>query len=215
MTDPRPTSPAPVPGTGGPPEPRALIIVDVQNDFTEGSATGVDGGDQVAYAIGAYLSQARERYAFVVTTQDWHIAPRDDHFTKHPVHCVAGSPGAALDPELSRGAGRDIGELVDAQLRKGAYGADYSGFLAMDGSGKALPQLLGEQGIRSVDICGLAEDVCVAATANDAIEAGMDARVLTDLSGATSDEGAMSVERALASRGALVIGSAQAWPTSR
>src|SRR5580658_8031729 len=99
--------------------PRALIIVDVQNDFTEGGTTGLDGGDDVAYRIGAYLREARSRYALVVTTQDWHISLQDDHFTKHPVHCMAGSPGAELDPELSRGAGRPITELVDAQLRKG------------------------------------------------------------------------------------------------
>ncbi len=77
---------------------RALIIVDVQNDFTEGGALEVAGGDETAYQIGAYLARTRPRYALVVTTQDWHIEPSDDHFVEYPAHCLAGSPGAAARP---------------------------------------------------------------------------------------------------------------------
>ena len=98
---------------------------------------------------------------FVVTTQDWHIDPKDDHFTKYPAHCVAESPGAELDRELSRGAGREISELIDVQVHKGQYAGDLSGFRGVDESGRPLGKVLGERGIQAVDVCGLAEDVCV------------------------------------------------------
>jgi nicotinamidase/pyrazinamidase len=191
---------------------RALIIVDVQNDFTEGGALEVEGGDEAAYRIGAYLARTRHNYALVVTTQDWHIEPRDDHFTTYPPHCVAESPGAQLDPELSRGAGRQITGLVDAQVHKGQYAGDLSGFNGVDESGRYLADLLSESGIQAVDVCGLAEDVCVAATVRDAVGAGMGARLLTDLSRATSPEAAGTTERALASVGVPVIESSAAWP---
>lgn len=199
------------PGSPAPPGARALIIVDVQNDFTEGGALAVPGGDEAAYRIGAYLGLVRPRYALVVTTQDWHIEPTDDHFEKYPPHCVAGSPGAQLDPELSRGAGRQITELVDAQVRKGQYAGDLSGFKGVDEAGRSLGEILSERQVVAVDVCGLAEDVCVAATARDAIGAGLSARVLADLVRATSAEAAKATERDLAANGAAVIESSAAW----
>lgn len=190
---------------------RALIIVDVQNDFTEGGALEVAGGDEAAYRIGAYLARARPRYALVVTTQDWHIEPNDNHFIEYPAHCVAGSPGAELDPELSRGAGRRVTELVDLQVRKGQYAGDLSGFAGVDESGRRLGDLLGDRGVWGVDVCGLAEDICVAATVRDALAAGLTARLLTDLSRATSAGAAGATELELASGGAGVIDSSAAW----
>jgi len=191
---------------------RALIIVDVQNDFTEGGAMEVTGGDEVAYRIGTYVGKNRDRYALVVTTQDWHIDPKDDHFVKYPEHCVADSPGAELDPELSRGAGREFGELVDVQVHKGQYAGDLSGFRGVDESGKPLGKLLGERGVQAVDVCGLAEDICVAATIRDALGARLPARLLTDLSRATSVDAAQVSEMELAATGADVIESSAAWP---
>jgi nicotinamidase/pyrazinamidase len=190
---------------------RALIIVDVQNDFTEGGTLEVAGGDEVAYRIGTYVGKTRDRYVLVVTTQDWHIDPKDDHFTTYPAHCVAESPGAELDPELSRGAGREITELVDVQVHKGQYAGDLSGFRGVDPSGRPLGKLLGERGIQAVDVCGLAENVCVAATVRDALGARLKARLLTDLSRATSVEAARATELELTSSGADVIESPQAW----
>jgi nicotinamidase/pyrazinamidase len=193
-------------------EARALIIVDVQNDFTEGGSLEVVGGDEVAYRIGTYIGKTRHHYALVVTTQDWHIDPKDDHFTKYPAHCVAESPGAELDRELSRGAGREISELIDVQLHKGQYAGDLSGFRGVDESGRPLGKVLGERGIQAVDVCGLAEDVCVAATVRDALGARLSARLLTDLSQATSRDAALTAELELASSGADVIESRVAWP---
>jgi nicotinamidase/pyrazinamidase len=191
---------------------RALIIVDVQNDFTEGGALEVAGGDEVAYRIGAYVGKNRGRYVLVVTTQDWHIDPKDDHFAKYPAHCVADSPGAELDPELSRGAGREFTELVDVQVHKGQYAGDLSGFRGVDESGKPLGKVLGERGVQAVDVCGLAENVCVAATIRDALGARLPARLLADLSRATSVDAAQVTELELASSGADVIESSAAWP---
>jgi nicotinamidase/pyrazinamidase len=193
-------------------EARALIIVDVQNDFTEGGSLEVVGGDEVAYRIGTYIGKTRHHYALVVATQDWHIDPKDDHFTKYPAHCVAESPGAELDRELSRGAGREISELIDVQLHKGQYAGDLSGFRGVDESGRPLGKVLGERGIQAVDVCGLAEDVCVAATVRDALGARLSARLLTDLSRATSRDAALTTELELASSGADVIESRVAWP---
>jgi nicotinamidase/pyrazinamidase len=191
--------------------PRALIIVDVQNDFTEGGALEVAGGDEAAYRIGLYLGHARRHYALVVTTQDWHIEPKDNHFIEYPAHCVAGSPGADLDPELSRGAGRQVTDLVDSQVHKGQYSGDLSGFSGVDESGHRLGDLLSHHRVQGVDVCGLAEDICVAATVRDALAAGLSARLLTDLSRATSARAAEATELELASAGAAVIKSSAAW----
>ncbi len=127
----------------------ALVVVDVQNDFTESGPFSLTGNDAIARRIGAFVASHRHLYDLVITTQDWHIEP-GEHFVKHPVHCVAGTPGAALDPELDVGAGATFTDLVDLQLYKGQYGDDYSGFAAAapDGEGAALPALLQRAGRR-------------------------------------------------------------------
>jgi nicotinamidase/pyrazinamidase len=187
---------------------RALIVVDVQNDFTEGgpfsSSFSFDGNDDCARRIGSYVVQQRSRYRLVVTTQDWHIEP-GDHFVKHPVHCVAGTPGAELDPELDAGAGTDFLSLVDFALHKGLFDDDYSGFKAIDDDGITLPVLLKAAGITKVDVCGFAKDGCVAATVDDALAEGYEVRLLTDLSAATSPAAAQRVEIELAEAGATVV----------
>jgi nicotinamidase/pyrazinamidase len=108
----------------------ALIAVDVQNDFTESGPFSLLGHDAIARAIGSYVARHRHHYDLVITTQDWHVEP-GGHFLKHPVHCVAGTVGAALDPELDVGAGTPFDDLVDRHLYKGQFGDDYSGFSAV------------------------------------------------------------------------------------
>lgn len=199
-----------VDGPGLSPLGRALVIVDVQNDFTEGGAAAVAGGDDVARRIGAYLASGRDHYALVVTTQDWHIDPGPEHFTKYPPHCVAGSEGAELDPGLSEGAGCDVLGLVDVQVKKGQYSADFSGFKGTDAKGRPLGDILGEYSVGSVDVCGLALNACVAATVRDALGLDLRPRVLSDLSRATSADAARSTEEELRAQGAEVIVSSQA-----
>src|SRR4051794_28573722 len=107
---------------------RALIIVDVQNDFTEGGSLPVAGGADVAHRIGAYVTNARGEYGMVVTTQDWPVAPggpfpdQPDFVESWPPHCRAGTPGASLHSGLDLGADGNIGPLIDVELRKGEHG---------------------------------------------------------------------------------------------
>ena len=167
---------------------RALIVVDVQNGFTESSGElPVDGGDAVAYRIGQFTVAHRDAYDLVVTTQDWHIEP-GDHFADQPdfadswpTHCVAGTPGAELDPELTAGAGRPFTDLVDVAVRKGQYAAAYSGFEGTTDDGTTLLDVLRGAGVTHVDVVGIAESHCVKATALDARAAGLNVRLLTDL----------------------------------
>jgi nicotinamidase/pyrazinamidase len=181
----------------------ALIVVDVQNDFTDGGPFSLTGNDAIARRIGAYVAGHRRRYDLVLTTQDWHIEP-GDHFEKHPVHCVADTVGAALDPELDRGAGADFTDLVDRQLYKGQFGDDYSGFLAVDGAGVPLPTLLEQAGVERIDVCGFAEDGCVAATVRDGLAAGYRVGLLADLSGASSPSNGTRIEADLEAEGAEI-----------
>jgi nicotinamidase/pyrazinamidase len=182
----------------------ALIAVDVQNDFTDSGPFALTGNDAIARRIGAYVAEHRHRYDLVVTTQDWHIEP-GDHFVKHPVHCVAGTVGAALDPELDIGAGADFADLVDRQLYKGQFGDDYSGFYAVDDDGTDLPTLLARTGVDQIEVCGFAEDGCVAATVRDGLAGGYEVRLLADLSGATSPENKTRAEAELAAAGAVIM----------
>lgn len=191
---------------------RALIIVDVQNDFTEGGPMGAPGRDAVARTIGAYVASSRSKYELVVTTQDWHIDP-GQHFVKHAVHCRADTEGAALDGELSTGAGRPISGVVDVMLRKGLYDEDFSGYLATDEAGRTLSDILTDRGIDAIDVCGFVEEGCVAATVRDALAASMPVRLITDLSAASNPVAALAMEKDVADAGAHVITSAEAWLT--
>jgi nicotinamidase/pyrazinamidase len=145
---------------------RALIVVDVQNDFCPGGALAVVDGDQVVAPINALAREA----AFVVATRDWHPA---DHgsFSAHggiwPVHCVQGSGGAELHPGVDR-------ELIDVIVDKGQV-RDLEGYSGFEGT--ELERLLRSRGVDGVDVVGLALDYCVKATALDARRAGFDVTV--------------------------------------
>lgn len=162
---------------------RALIVVDVQNDFCEGGALAVEGGAAVARSISelAGLDRAGGAYAYVVATKDWHVDPGDhfadpdvgpDFVSTWPVHCVAGTEGAAFHPDLAIAA--------DEVFLKGRYSASYTGF---DGTASAeesvtLGDWLRERQVSAVDVVGLATDHCVRATALDAAAGGFNSRVL-------------------------------------
>ena len=157
----------------------ALVVVDVQNDFADlAGSLSVRGGEAVVVAANAEIAAARAAGALVVYTQDWH-PESTPHFAKDggvwPVHCLAGSWGAALHPAL------DVGGPV---VRKGTNGEDgYSGFTMRDPvTGATVPTeldaLLRERGIRRVVVVGLATDYCVKATGLDAHALGYDTTVL-------------------------------------
>lgn len=124
---------------------RALIVVDVQNDFCEGGSLAVTGGAAVAERISALLAGASSDYAHVVATKDFHIDPGEhfsdtpDYRLSWPRHCVAGTPGADFHPALDTGP-------VEAVFTKGEYSAAYSGFEGADASGTALASGCGSAG---------------------------------------------------------------------
>jgi nicotinamidase/pyrazinamidase len=165
--------------------PRGLLIVDVQNDFTEGGALGVDGGAGVAERITEHLAAHGDEYALVAASRDWHDGGNDNggHFATDaapdftvtwPVHCVAGTPGAEYHPALDTGR-------IDVHVRKGQGRPAYSAFEGTTEDGRSLAEVLQERGITDLDVVGIATDYCVRASALDAFESGEHVRVLTDL----------------------------------
>jgi nicotinamidase/pyrazinamidase len=166
---------------------RALIIVDVQNDFCEGGSLAVAGGAAVAGAISEHVAGGAHEYAHVVATKDFHVDP-GSHFSDHPdyanswpPHCVAGTTGADFYPDLDA-------RTVEAVFYKGAHAAAYSGFEGVDDSGTPLADWLRGHGVDEVDVVGIATDYCVHATAADAARAGFGTRVLLDLTAGVAPE---------------------------
>jgi nicotinamidase/pyrazinamidase len=165
---------------------RALIIVDVQNDFCEGGSLAVTGGAAVARAISEHMA-ASPGYGHVVATKDFHIDP-GSHFSDHPdyaatwpPHCVAETTGADFHPDLETGA-------VEAVFRKGQHAAAYSGFEGADEAGTPLADWLRARDVDEVDVVGIATDYCVNATAADSVRAGFATRVLLDLTAGVAPE---------------------------
>lgn len=166
--------------------PRALIVVDVQNDFCEGGSLPVAGGADVAFRINGLLHRRQDAdpadraYDVVVATRDHHIDPgahfadQPDFVDSWPAHCVVGTDGAAFHPNLDP-------QPFDAVFLKGEYAAAYSGFEAKTADGVGLADWLAQHAVTDVDICGIATDYCVRSTALDAAAAGFTTRVLTDL----------------------------------
>jgi nicotinamidase/pyrazinamidase len=165
---------------------RALIVVDVQNDFCEGGSLPVAGGARVASEIGDLLHHWSRKdpkapgYDVVVATKDHHVDPGahwsgdPDYVDSWPVHCRVGTDGEAFHPNLDP-------QPFDAIFLKGAHEAAYSGFEGRTSDGLELAAWLREHEVDSVDVCGIATDHCVRATALDASRNGFATRVLTDL----------------------------------
>jgi nicotinamidase/pyrazinamidase len=158
---------------------RALIVVDVQNDFCEGGSLPVKGGARVAEAITRTLRDSPGRWDHVVATKDYHVDPgkhfadEPDYVDSWPPHCVVGTNGADFHPALDP-------EPVEAVFTKGAHAAAYSGFEG-DASGIGLAAWLRMRDVTGVDVVGIATDHCVRATALDAVREGFDTTVLLDL----------------------------------
>jgi len=192
---------------------RALFIIDVQNDFTEGGALGVEGGAAVAAGITRYLAAHPNLYDQVFASRDWHDADNDNggHFattdapdfvTSWPVHCVAGTAGADYHPALDTLA-------VTVGVRKGQGRPAYSIFEGVTDDGESLAQKLDDLGIDEVDVAGIATDYCVLASALDAVATGRTVRVLDDLiAGVDPASSALALER-LAAAGVRIEGSVQ------
>jgi nicotinamidase/pyrazinamidase len=186
---------------------RALVVVDVQNDFCEGGSLAVAGGTAVARAITAFLASPRAGdYGCVVASQDYHVDP-GDHFSDRPdftrtwpPHCAAGTPGAQFHPDL------DVSRL-DEVFRKGARSAAYSGFEGTSPAGTGLADWLAAREVTALDVAGLATDYCVRATAADAAAAGLQTRVLLGLTAAVDPTTAREALASLHAAGVTLTGT--------
>jgi len=162
---------------------RALVVVDVQNDFCEGGSLAVAGGAAVAAAISGRLRSGG--WDHVVATRDHHIDPgghfaaQPDFLETWPAHCVVGTGGVQLHANLDRGP-------IEAVFDKGEYAAAYSGF---EGSADGVPlaDWLRSRGVDAVDVVGIATDHCVRATALDAVANGFATRVLLNLTAGVAE----------------------------
>jgi nicotinamidase/pyrazinamidase len=177
---------------------RALIVVDVQNDFCEGGSLAVAGGADVAAAVTELIGQAAgSGYQHVVATRDHHIAPgghfstNPDYARSWPAHCVAGTEGVGFHPNFAPAVASGS---IDAVFDKGAYSAAYSGFEGTDENGTKLADWLRSREVTEVDVVGIATDHCVRATALDAAQEGFRTQVLLDLTAGVSQA---TTERAL------------------
>ena len=165
---------------------RALIVTDVQNDFCEGGSLPVSGGAQVAADIAELLRRRVAQdplgpdYTHVVATKDHHVDPgahwsrEPDYAESWPVHCAVGTEGEAFHPDLDP-------QQFNAIFLKGEHAAAYSGFEGRDADGVGLADWLRAREVTAVDVCGIATDFCVRATALDAVGSGFPTRLLTDL----------------------------------
>ena len=205
---------------------RALIVVDVQNDFCEGGSLAVAGGAAVAEQVSDFLARAASAYDVVVATADWHEPLPDtnaghfaagadpDYVTTWPVHCVRDTAGAAYHPALHLPEGT-------VHVRKGQGRQDYSGFAgvvqphdpsARSGAGTGAAAsgqaaALRASGVEGGDVVGHAPPHSGTATALDARDAGFDVRVLTDLTAGVSVRTTIDALTRLASRGVTLATS--------
>lgn len=176
---------------------KALLVVDVQNDFCEGGSLAVSGGAAVAKKISEYLNSAD--YDLVVASRDWHDSDNNnsghfadassdpDYKNSWPVHCVANSEGAKYHPNL------DL-NLIQAHVYKGQGAHGYSAFEGVTEDGGTLEQLLKNENINQLDVVGIATDHCVLASALDAKKLGLSVRVISSLTAGVSPE---STEQAI------------------
>src|SRR5690606_22828376 len=136
---------------------RALLIVDVQNDFTENGALAVEGGDAAAAGISDLLTTHAADYAVIIASRDWHDADGDNggHFSREPdytdswpVHCVADTEGAAYDPLL-------VTDAITHHVRKGQGIPAYSMFEGRAEDGATVGEILSAHGVTDADVVGI------------------------------------------------------------
>lgn len=182
----------------------ALVVVDPNLDFCEGGSLAVPGAEEAMANVASHLERLGDRYDAIVATSDWHVDP-GEHFAQYPdfinswpAHCVAGTRGAEFHPAVSDYAFTEV-------VYKGDYSAAYSGFEGSTREGVSLAELLSEQGITWVAVCGLATDYCVRATCLDALREGLGVSLLSALCAAVTPDGGAMAERELISHGVGVV----------
>ncbi|PQP23110.1 isochorismatase family protein [Rhodococcus opacus] len=191
---------------------RALLVVDVQNDFCEGGSLAVDGGSAVAAAISRFL--ASNEYDAVAATIDHHIDPghhfsdEPDYVDTWPVHCKSGTSGADFHPDLDLSG-------IESVFSKGEFSAAYSGFEGRNSDGQSLEKWLRAAGVTEVDVVGIATDHCVVATALDAVAAGFPTRVHLPLTAGVAPATVEAAITAMRVAGVRLVGRDSDTPSDR
>jgi nicotinamidase/pyrazinamidase len=186
---------------------KALVVVDVQNDFCEGGSLAVAGGAAVAAGISALLANAD--YAVVAATRDAHRDPHahfsqtPDFVDSWPPHCVVGTPGAELHPNFDT-------QRVNAVFDKGEWQAAYSGFEGADSDGTSLADWLRAHDVDAVDVVGIATDHCIRATALDATREGFATTVILDLTAGVAPATVESALTEMRDAGVNLVGAVHA-----
>jgi nicotinamidase/pyrazinamidase len=185
---------------------RALLVIDVQNDFTEGGSLAVKGGNVTATAIADYVRGRKGHYALVIASRDWHsptgdngghFAEKPDWVSTWPPHCVQGTTGAAYNPAIET-------SLIDVQIYKGDGVPAYSAFEGQTPGGATLDAVLAKARVSHIDIVGIATDHCVRATALDGLQAGYAVTVLSDLCVGVSPDSSIAAIREMADAGIAI-----------
>lgn len=194
----------------------AIGVVDVENDFCEGGSLAVPGGAAVAGRIRAWLDAEPQRWVARFATADRHPAVLPGHFAeagaepdfvdRWPPHCVAGTHGAELHADLVAATGESA--LFDAVVEKGQDAAAYSGFEGHTGDGVGLADWLRARAVDGVELCGIATEHCVRATASDALAEGFRVRLVTDLCAGLDDDAVAAAVQDLRAFGAEVVTTA-------
>jgi nicotinamidase/pyrazinamidase len=197
---------------------KALLLIDIQNDFLPGGALAVAEGDQIIPIV----NQIQQHFDLVVATQDWHPADHKSFASNHegktpfeqtqllglpqmlwPDHCQQGTPGADLAPALET-------QKIEAIFRKGTNPEidSYSGFYD-NGRLKStgLADYLRGKGVKQLYLAGLAADYCVYYSAKDALGEGFELLVLEDAIRAISPEGYQSARKDILEKGGKIIQS--------
>lgn len=192
----------------------ALVVVDAQNDFSEGGSLAVDGALEAYRNTYTYVAGSASKYSVIVTTKDNHIDPgahfssAPDYVDSWPVHCAAGTSGAEIHADMQRAL--DFFEVLNPHairidVTKGEYAAAYSGFEGKTAAGVSLADALHASEVDELDVVGVATDFCVRATVLDALDAGFSVRVLSKQVAGVSAEGAERALAEMAERGAVIV----------
>jgi len=192
---------------------KALLIIDVQNDFCEGGALACQGGAAVAKKITEFITANKNSYSKVIGSRDWHTPndsngghfPMDgsspDFVNTWPLHCIAESEGAQYHPNLDA-------SLIDIHIKKGQGANGYSIFDGIDDHGRKFAEVLSSEGITEVDVVGIATDYCVRASSLDSVNHGLVTRVISSLTAGVDQKSTELAIDELVDAGVRVVATA-------